>query len=441
MSSNEKKKKDKNKTHFVNFPQAFTIMLIIGMGLLIFFALYRFDAIAGIVGKIMGILAPIIYGLAIAYILNPIAAFWEKKIYFLLCKKSSNLKKNQKTARGLGILISLVLAVSVLFVLFYLIIPELISTISTLILSIPGQLEEFERYLTSLIDSNNQFAALAQTLLASLTDWFESWLKNDLFTQVTGITTGIFNFVNVLIDIILGFIISVYVLSSKDTFTSRSKMIIYAFFSTETANTILDVARKSNQIFSGFISGKMIDSLIIGLLCFVGVTVLDMPYAILVSVIVGVTNVIPFFGPYIGAIPSTFLILLVDPMKALYFVIFILILQQIDGNIIGPKILGEFTGLSAFWVVFAILLGGGLFGFFGMLLGVPVFAVIYYIFGQLIEHMLSGKNLPVEEAVYTDLHHIEEEANFLTNEQAEALEKVSLEKSSLERDEEETTNN
>lgn len=422
MSSNEKTKKSNNKTRFVNLPQAFTIMLIIGMGLLAFFALYRFESIAAIIKKIMGILAPIIYGLGIAYILNPIVVFWEKKIYHLLCKKSRNLKKNKKAARGLGIFISLLLAVAVLFVLFYLVIPELISTIYTLILSIPGQLEEFEGYLTSFMDSNSGFSSLAQTILVSLTDWFEGWLKNDLFTQVTGITSGIFNFVNVLVDIILGFIISVYVLSSKESFASKSKMIIYAFFSTERANIILEVARKSNQIFSGFISGKLIDSLIIGLLCFVGVSILNMPYVILVSVIVGVTNVIPFFGPYIGAIPSTFLILLVDPMKALYFVIFILVLQQVDGNIIGPKILGEFTGLSAFWVVFAILLGGGLFGFLGMLLGVPVFAVIYYIFGQVIEHLLSRKNLPLEDEAYTNLHHINKESLFLTTQQEEAAE-------------------
>lgn len=422
---NEKVKKRPYKTRFVNLPQAVTTMLIVGMGLVIFFALYRFESIAAVIGKIMNILAPIIYGLAIAYILNPIVEFWEKKIYYLLCKRSNNTGKNKKIARGLGILVALVMAIAVLFVLFYLVIPELISTISSLVLSIPQQLEEFERYLSGVMDANSQFSSISQTILTSSTDWFENWLKNDLFTQVTGITTGIFNFVNVLIDIVLGVIISVYVLSSKEGFTSKSKMIIYAFFPTDKANTILEVARKSNEIFSGFISGKLIDSLIIGLLCFVGVSILDMPYVILVSVIVGVTNVIPFFGPYIGAIPSTFLILLVDPMKALYFVIFILVLQQVDGNIIGPKILGEFTGLSAFWVVFAILLGGGLFGFAGMLLGVPVFAVIYYIFGQVIEHLLKEKNLPTEDEEYTDLHHIEEDLNLFTNSQAQAMEKAS----------------
>lgn len=429
--SNEKMRKNKKNSKFVNLPQAFTIMLIIGIGLLTFFALYRFEAIAGVVGKIFNILAPILYGVAIAYILNPIMVFWEKKFCSLLSKKNTSIEKVQKLSRGLGIFISLLMAIAVLFVIFYLVLPELISTVYGLIISIPGQLEEFEHYLTGIMDSNSEFSALVQPIIGSLTDWFEGWLKNDLFNQVTGITTGLFNFVNVLVDILLGFIISVYVLSGKDMFISKSKMIIYACLSRENANAVLDIARKSNLIFSGFISGKLIDSLIIGVLCFIGLSILKMPYAILISVIVGVTNVIPFFGPYIGAIPSAFLILLVNPIQGLYFVIFILVLQQIDGNIIGPKILGGFTGLSAFWVVFAILLGGGLFGFLGMLLGVPVFAVIYYIAGQVIEHLLKNKSLPVLEEPYANLHHIDADLVFLSKDEvakAETLEKEMGEK-------------
>lgn len=436
--SNEKNRKIKKNSKFANLPQAFTIMLIIGIGLLTFFALYRFEAIAGIVGKIFNILAPILYGVAIAYILNPIMVFWEKKFCSLLSKKNTNIERIQKVSRGLGIFISLLMAIAVLFVIFYLVLPELISTVYGLIISIPGQLEEFEQYLTGLMDSNSEFSALVQPIIASITDWFEGWLRNDLFNQVTGITTGLFNFVNVLVDIILGFIISVYVLSGKDMFISKSKMIIYACLSRENANAVLDIARKSNLIFSGFISGKLIDSLIIGVLCFVGLSILRMPYAILISVIVGVTNVIPFFGPYIGAIPSAFLILLVNPIQGLYFVIFILVLQQIDGNIIGPKILGGFTGLSAFWVVFAILLGGGLFGFIGMLLGVPVFAVIYYIAGQVIEHLLRNKSLPVLEESYANLHHIDSDLVFLSKDEVSKTETLEKEMSDKKEDIENT---
>lgn len=407
-------KKDKQKKHSLNLSQALTIMLVIGMALIAFFALYRLDSITKSIANILRILAPVIYGIGIAYILNPMVGFFEEKITNLLSKKLNNKKKVRKIGRSAGISIALAVTLAILFVLFSLVIPELIATIYSLIVAIPEQMTEFEKYITGFIDSNSQYATIIQTVIISVSDWFENWLKNDLLKQITGITTKILNAFNVIVDIVLGFIISVYVLSSKERCVSKSKRIVYAVFSTEKANQILNIARKSNYIFSGFISGKIIDSLIIGILCFIGISILNIPYTLLVSVIVGVTNVIPFFGPYIGAIPSAFLILLADPVKGLYFIIFIIFLQQIDGNIIGPKILGEFTGLSAFWVVFAILLGGGLFGFVGMLLGVPVFAVIYYIAGQVIEHLLVKKRLPIQEELYENLHHIEDDLTFLS---------------------------
>lgn len=415
-------KLNKQKKHFVNLPQALTIMLVIGMALIAFFVLYRLESIGKMIGNILEILAPVIYGIGIAYVLNPMVKFFEEKVISIFGKKIKDEKKLKKIGRSISIAIALVTALAVLFVLFYLVIPELIATIYGLVVAIPEQMAQFEKYITSLIDSNSQYAAITQAVLQSIGDWFENWLKNDLLKQVTGITTGIFNAFNVVVDIILGFIISVYVLSSKERCVLKSKRIVYAVFSTEKANELLNIARKSNHIFSGFISGKIVDSLIIGVLCFIGVSILDMPYTLLVSVIVGVTNVIPFFGPYIGAIPSAFLILLADPVKGIYFIIFILVLQQIDGNIIGPKILGEFTGLSAFWVVFAILLGGGLFGVIGMLLGVPVFAVIYYIIGQVIEHLLMKRELPIEEEPYVNLHHIEPDLTFLSIDEVEKTE-------------------
>ena len=200
---------------------------------------------------------------------------------------------------------------------------------------------------------------------------------------MTNITTGAINVLSEVFNFLVGCIVSVYMLFGKETFAAQIKKMLYAGMQVERANMVLHITRKSNEIFGGFIIGKIIDSAIIGVLCFIGITILDMPYILLVSVIVGVTNVIPFFGPYIGAIPSTILIALADPLKGLYFLIFIIALQQLDGNVIGPKILGNSTGLSAFWVVFSILLGGGLFGFIGMIIGVPTFAVIYYIWKKM----------------------------------------------------------
>jgi hypothetical protein len=189
----------------------------------------------------------------------------------------------------------------------------------------------------------------------------------------------------------------------KEAFIAKAKMITYAVLPAERANTVIHAMRFAHKIFGGFISGKLLDSAIIGVLCYIGCVFLDMPYAILVSVIIGVTNIIPFFGPYLGAIPCIFLILLVDPMKGLYFTIFILILQQFDGNILGPKIIGDSTGLSSFMVIVAILVGGGFFGIVGMVVGVPVFAVLYAALGNLLTHSLRNKDVPYEEAVYREI--------------------------------------
>ena len=225
--------------------------------------------------------------------------------------------------------------------------------------------------------------------------------------------------VSELFNAIIGVIISVYLLFGKENFSMQSKKAVYAMMKPAHANMLLHLTIKSNEIFGGFIIGKIIDSAIIGVLCFIGLSLLNMPYTLLVSVIVGVTNVIPFFGPYIGAIPSAILIMLQDPKMGIYFIIFILILQQIDGNIIGPKILGNSTGLSAFWVVFSILLGGGLFGFVGMILGVPTFAVIYYVVKMLVDHRLEQKNLPIETACYDEYSYVDSDGTYVHSEENE----------------------
>ena len=216
------------------------------------------------------------------------------------------------------------------------------------------------------------------------------------------------------------FFIAIYVLNSKQLFAAQAKKLLYGCLSTRRANIVLDNARFTHRVFGGFINGKLLDSLIIGILCFVGMTALRMPYAMLISVVVGVTNIIPFFGPFIGAIPSGLLILLIDPLKALYFVLFILALQQFDGNILGPKILGDSTGLSSFWVMFAILLAGGLFGFVGMVVGVPLFAVLYSILSGLVCHSLRRRGMPEETQAYYELDHVDERTHDILYNEAPA---------------------
>ena len=241
----------------------------------------------------------------------------------------------------------------------------------------------------------------------------QKWMRTDLLDKVnevmTHLTVGLYTLIMEMFHAVIGVIVSVYILFGKETFINQSKKAAYAIFPAERANLLIHIAVKTNEIFGGFIIGKMIDSIIIGILCFIGTSILKMPYAMLVSVIVGVTNVIPFFGPYIGAIPSAVLIALADPMKGIYFLIFILLLQQFDGNFLGPKILGNSTGLTGFWVIFAITVFGGLFGILGMIVGVPIFAVIYAAIKAVVNTFLRKKDLPVETEQYSYLKNIDEE--------------------------------
>ena len=200
--------------------------------------------------------------------------------------------------------------------------------------------------------------------------------------------------------LILGCIVAIYVLYSKEKFSGQSKKVMFALFPKRFTIRFLDIVSQTDRMFSNFIFGKFLDSLIVGVLCFIGMTILQIPYAMLIAVIITVFNLIPFFGPIIGAVPSALLILLVDPLKALWFIILIVVLQQLDGNVLGPMILGNQTGLSGFWVTFAIITFGGLFGFFGMIIGVPTFAVIYSLIRLFIENRLKAKGMPVSTAEY-----------------------------------------
>ena len=233
-------------------------------------------------------------------------------------------------------------------------------------------------------------------------------INNQLSTLVKQVSMSLLAFIKVLWDLVIGFIVSIYILGSKETFTAQGKKILYALLEEKRANGFIEDMRFVNTTFGRYISGKLLDSLMVGIICYMGMKMMDLPYAELISVIVGITNIIPYFGPYIGAIPSTILILMVDPKQALYFVIFILILQQIDGNILEPKILGDSTGLSGFWVIFSITIFGGLFGVLGMILGVPLFAVLYALVGRRFQKMLLRKNMPAETEKYLNLDRVEE---------------------------------
>lgn len=416
----EEKNKPKNVTPRTKmkikqyFMRGLTSFLVIVAGIACYFAFLRLDDIAGLLGKIGSILQPIILGFVFAYLLNPLVTIIENQIIKAFERKVKRKDKLQKVSRSIGIAGALLLAFAVVILLLNMVIPELYRSIRDLIMSLPHQINNAIDFLESEKLNDTVFSGTVKSVLENGVEAFQLWLKTDLLTQINQmmsiVTVGVFGFLGTLFDIAVGVIVSVYVLNSKEKFTGQCKKITYALLSREHANLVLQVTRKSHEIFGGFVIGKIIDSIIIGILCFIGLSILDMPYTLLVSVIVGVTNVVPFFGPYIGAVPSAILILLSSPIKGVYFIIFILVLQQFDGNILGPKILGDSTGLSAFWVVFSILLGGGLFGFVGMIMGVPTFAVLYYLVNMFVEQKLERKKLPKASKEYEDIQYIEEKA-------------------------------
>lgn len=438
VKKKEKKKSVENSGYYINrpkfgnngpsklkqqFSQGLTLLLVVIVCLLIYFALLRLERISNVIYLVLGILKPIIYGFAIAYLLNPIVKKVDEYLIPYINRHFPNSKKAAQISRGTGIFVAVVLLISIITALCNMMLPELYKSIWNMVSTVPSQLNTAVDQITKMMSKDTTTGQLFTNVLMQATDFIQNWMKTDLLEQVnvvmSNLTAGVINVVKELFNGIIGIIISVYVLWGKEVFSQQAKKIVYAIFKPNSANMILHLTIKSNEIFGGFIIGKIIDSVIIGILCFIGLSILKMPYTLLVSVIVGVTNVIPFFGPYIGAIPSAILITLSNPIKGLYFLIFVLILQQIDGNIIGPKIIGNSTGLSAFWVVFSILLGGGLFGIPGMILGVPTFAVLSYIVTMLIDHNLEKKNLPIEASCYDELSYVDTDGTYVHSDRNE----------------------
>ena len=390
-----------------------TAVLVVMICIAIFFVVFRFDGLFAGFRTIIQSLQAIIIGGIVAYLLNPIMKWCEQ--FLLKRKKSKELTKKQlQKIRAISVAFAMAVFLAIIAVLIRLLIPQLIVSIEDLITSMSDKVQSLMDWINRFLKQDSPAAGYMDTLINDASKYLEKWLRKNVMEQsdfIANITTGVYNVVKAVFNAIIGLIISVYVLMTKEKFIGQAKKIIYAIFRPRYGNVVMEVFRKADDVFGGFFIGKIIDSLIIGCICFVGLAILRMPYVALISVIVGVTNIIPFFGPYIGAIPSFILIFLVDPMKGVYFIIFIIILQQVDGNVIGPKILGNTTGLSPFWVIFAILLFGGSFGVIGMLFGVPIFAMIYYIVKRVVEHILKKRRLPEETEQYIELDTVDAATN------------------------------
>ena len=406
----EKKKAYHSWRHY--FRLGFTAFLTVAACITFFFLLYRWDSISAVIGKILKSAESIIIGLALAYLLMPVKEFIEKPIYKFLISKKIKEEKAKSLAKTVGIAGAIVFLFVVIGILIMSLGPALFTSIVGLIDAMPTYVDSFVKWISDSGIADNEVAIFIGDFINSATAELKNWAKTEILPlaqeYIAQITSGVLTIVKTLLNFLIGIVAMTYVMSIQEDLVGQSKKIIYAIFPTKKANVIIDTIRKSNEIFGGFVIGKIIDSAIIGVIAYVGCLLMKMPSALLVAFIIGVTNVIPFFGPFIGAIPTVALVLIQSPIHALYLAIFILILQQVDGNIIGPKILGESTGLSAFWILTSISIAGGLFGFFGMLLGVPVFAVIYYIIQQIIIYRMKSKELSAKTDEYVELVEIDE---------------------------------
>ena len=357
--------------------------------------LLRYIPVVGkALSKFIGILSPFIWGLVLTYLLAPMMKKLEKKV-----------------PKWLAVLICLIVLLLIITALIYLIIPQLYSSIETIVTNAPAYAEKIYGWIDVILadhpEAESQVSSLIGSFSGSITDIMKNQVLPSLGSVVTNVTTGVVYILKSIYNIVIGIVVSIYLLANLEKFESGCRRLLYTIFSIEKAEKIRTALKFVDKTFMGFITGKLLDSAIIGLICYIFCVLVNTEYELLIAVIVGVTNIIPFFGPFIGAIPSALIILLVSPVKCLIFIVFIIILQQVDGNLIGPKILGNSIGINGFWVMFSIILGAGLFGFWGMLLGVPVFVCIYTALDRAISKKLKKSDLPTETAGYDKLDYID----------------------------------
>ena len=387
------------------------MIFIVGALLIIFNQIVgNYESFSEGVGTIKTIISPFIYGFVMAYLLSPIYNATVRGLYKLLGKYFKNKQRLFSFCKLVASVVAVVCLIGAVAGLIALIVPQVIESLTGILKSLPQRLTQLSSLfndITSKMDNKrlamkmSEIYAQVQTNLIELA---QTKLLPGMGTLVGQVSTQVLLTLKTMMNVMIGVMACVYMLNSKERFQGQFKKVILATLPKEKAEAVFDFAKFTNRTFGGFINGKIIDSIIIGIICFILMEIFGFPYPILISAIIGITNVIPFFGPFIGAIPAAIIILLVSPIHALYFLVLIFVLQQVDGNIIGPAILGNTTGIASFWVLFSIVIGGGLFGFIGMVLGVPVFAIIYYYFSRSINKRLEAKGLEFRTDRYEDLN-------------------------------------
>lgn len=399
-----------------------TAFAVIAMSLLLFFLLFHARDVLTFCKVLGQILRPIFMGAVLAFLLLPV----HRRIFQCLAsmaEKKGRLDKRTATViNGVSIASSLILAIFLVYILLAMVLPQVWQSIVDLIEAVPDYIAQAQIWLQTFLEDNPEIQSTVMSVYSSAALSLEQWLNSDILPNlesmsatlewvraelvpnlsgvVSGVSAAVIATLLLIKDILIALIVSVYLLARKDTFAAQSKKMVYSIFRTKIADLIIDETRNAYRIMSGFINGKLLDSLIIGIICLICCNIFKFPYAVLISTIIGVTNIIPFFGPFIGAAPCILLIFIIDPLQSIYFAIFVLVLQQFDGNILGPKILGDSTGLASFWVLFSIILFGGLFGFAGMVLGVPVFAMIYSAVSRMVRYGLRKNDLPEDTRSY-----------------------------------------
>lgn len=402
----DKKPQDTSKNRY--FLLGLTLFLAGTALITVYYVLFHSSKLVSVFKFVTDMLMPVVYGFVLAYVLIPALNFFETKTVVPLAKKlkiDTTAKKHG--IRAISVTITACVSILVIYAFFSMFISQIVPSVQEIIENFDVYVNNGVAYINKIFEDNPNFRDFFNNMVAKYSTELDAWLNNTLFpklsTLVMSVSLSIINVLGFLWDFILGFILSIYILQSKDVFSGQAKKILYGMVPKEPADHILQDVRFIHKTFTGFLTGKVIDSFIIGVICFIGTYILGTPYAALVSVVIGVTNVIPFFGPFLGAIPCAILIFVVTPMEPLnmvYFVIFILLLQQFDGNILGPKILGNSTGLGSFWVIFAITIFGGFMGVPGMIIGVPTFAVIFAMIRRYINNRLKKKGMPTDRDSY-----------------------------------------
>ncbi len=403
-------KPDETKRFKIGKKVYLSVILGLAALILLFFFIQR-----NYFSKLVDVLEPIIIGIIFAYLLNPLVKVLEKLFNRLFLKFIKKDRTCRNLSRGFSIGISLIVLLAVFTAIISLIVPQVLTSINGLIRDLPGMINSATDYYNSLVvkyDLPNRFMQISewysQTFgdtqsqfdLSSVLTGLFSGIQQGIINSIGTVGNGLVSFFTTLINVIIGLVVTVYVLACKENMFAQFKKALYAFFSRSKVDSLIETSVECNRIVTNFIVSKIVASLIVGVLCFILMMIFRIPYALLISVIIGVTDIIPFFGPYIGAIPSALLILLTDPIKAVYFVIMIIVIQQVEGNVISPKIIGDSVGVSPFWVMFAMILGGGMFGLPGMLLGVPVFAILLFIVRTISNKKLAQKNMPTSLETY-----------------------------------------